>query len=92
MLSQLLTLYATPAIHLYRDRPQQWLPPRRRVRMGALAAAMGTGVTGRAGSGAAGGTQGSRASRTNPLAAARPLGDNRRPTEATAPPPAWAGA
>ncbi len=40
-LSQVLTLYTTPAIYLYLDRLQHWLSPRRALAMPSLAAKMG---------------------------------------------------
>ena len=41
LLSQVLTLYTTPVIYLYLDKLQQWLSPRRRVHLPALAEKMG---------------------------------------------------
>ena len=40
LLSQVLTLYTTPVIYLYLDKLQQWLAPRRRAPMPALAERM----------------------------------------------------
>ncbi len=41
LLSQVLTLYTTPVIYLYLDKLQQWLSPRRRAHLPALAEKMG---------------------------------------------------
>ena len=41
LLSQILTLYTTPVIYLYLDKLQQWLSPRRRAHLPALAEKMG---------------------------------------------------
>ena len=41
LLSQVLTLYTTPVIYLYLDKLQQWLAPRRRTHLPALAEKMG---------------------------------------------------
>ena len=43
-LSQLLTLYTTPAVYLYLDQLQHWLSPRR-LRMPVLAEKMGSAAT-----------------------------------------------
>jgi multidrug efflux pump subunit AcrB len=42
LLSQALTLYTTPVIYLYLDRPQHWLAPKRQHNLPRLAEKMGT--------------------------------------------------